>query len=106
MRVSLVRSGGVAGMRRAAALDTDLLDPVRAAELRRLVEAADLATLSEPTIRTAADRFRYTLTIEDGARLESLTFDEERIPERLVPLIELLWREAWETPEPPGTRKA
>jgi len=36
-------------MRRAVAIDTDSLDDVRARELERLVEAANLHSLSEPT---------------------------------------------------------
>lgn len=106
MRVSVVRSGGVAGMRRSATLDTDSLDPKQAEDLRRLVLDANLPDLGEPTISTAADRFHYTLTVEDGARRESVMFPEERVPERLRELFELLWRESKPDPAPPGTQRA
>ncbi len=101
MRISLVRSGGLAGIRREAKVDTASLGSGRAEELHRLVEAADLAKLSEPTISTArsADRFHYTLTVEDGARRHTVTFAEEQTPEKLLPLVETLWREAGEEPE-------
>src|SRR6202011_2382560 len=48
MKITLVRTGGVAGMRRAVEIDTDDLDPELALELERLVKAANLQRLSEP----------------------------------------------------------
>jgi Emfourin len=95
IRVSVVRSGGVGGMKRAASLDTETLDEERAAQLRRLVEEADVAHVSEPTIRASRqkDRFHYTLTVQHGAFEHSLTFAEEKTPEQLQPLLEMVWRE-------------
>lgn len=104
MRISLVRSGGLAGIRREARVDTASLDEERAQELHRLVEAAELGKVSEPTISTARDRFHYTLTVEDGARQHTVTFAEEQTPEKLRPLVEALWREVGE--EPSDTRTA
>jgi hypothetical protein len=94
MRVSLVRSGGFSGIRRSASLSTEDLDPKRAARLRNLAAQADLGRAAEPTIRVAADRFRFTLTVEEGDRSETVTYPEDRIPENVRPLIDLLWREA------------
>src|SRR5215471_6288923 len=67
MRISLVRSGGVAGMRLEASVDTAALEPDKAERFHNLVEEADLPRLSEPTIKVKSepDRFRYTLTVED-----------------------------------------
>jgi hypothetical protein len=95
IRVSLVRVAGVSGARRAATLDTESLDEERARQLRRLVEEADVAHVSEPTIRSTRDgeRFHFTLTVEQGAFHHSLTFAEERTPEKLQPLVEMVWRE-------------
>lgn len=106
MRVSLVRSGGFSGIRRSATLDTNDLDPRRAERLRRLADNADLGRAAEPTIRVAADRFRFTLTIEDGERSETVTYPEDRIPENVRPLIDLLWREADAELPPPPTQTA
>ena len=60
MKITLVRTGGVAGMRRAVEIDTDDLDPEHARELERLVKAANLQRLSEPTLTSdrAPDRAR------------------------------------------------
>lgn len=106
MRVSLVRSGGFSGIRRSATLDTNDLDPRRAQRLRKLADQADLARAAEPTIRVAADRFRFTLTIEEGARSETVTYPEDRIPENVRPLVDMLWREAESDFPPPEAERA
>ena len=95
IRVSVVRVGGVAGARRTASLDTETLDEDRAAQLRRLVDEANIAHVSEPTIRSTRekDRFHFTLTVQHGAFQHSLTFAEDRTPEQLQGLLEMVWRE-------------
>ena len=93
MRVELVRSGGLHGIRRSAVLDTETLDRRRGDELRRLAWEADLARVGETTLSVAPDRFRYTLTVEEGARRESLSFPEDRVPESVRPLFDRLSRE-------------
>jgi len=102
MKITLVRTGGVAGMRRSVDIDTDDLDPERARELERLVKAANLQRLSEPTLTSdrAPDRLRYKLTVVNGPRKHTATFDEHRIPEAVKPLIEAVWSGA---PPGPGT---
>jgi len=93
MKISLVRSGGVAGMRLEATVDTGVLPPDTARKFHALVEEADLPQLSEPTIKvkSAPDRFRYTLTVEDGDRKHSIIFEERRVPEAVQPLFEAVW---------------
>jgi len=93
MRISLVRSGGVAGLRLEATVDTSVLDPDNAQRFHNLVDEADLPGLSEPTIKVKSepDRFRYTLTVEDGGRTHSITFEERRVPEAVQPLFEAVW---------------
>ncbi len=105
MRISLVRSGGVAGMRLEATVDTSVLDKDTAERFHSLVQAADLPRLSEPTIRVKSepDRFRYTLTVDDEGRQHSITFEERRIPEAVQPLIEAVWEGAGTRP---GTQTA
>ncbi len=102
MKITLVRTGGVAGIRRAVQIDTEALDSVRARELERLVAAANLHRLPEPTTSTRSrpDRLRYKLTVQQGSRKQTVTFDEHRIPEAVKPLISAVWQDA--TP-PPGT---
>jgi len=95
IRVSVVRTAGVGGKKRTAALDTETLDEQRAARLRRLVEEANVAHVAEPTIRATRDkdRFHYTLTVQHGAFQHCLTFAEDRAPEQLQALIDMVWRE-------------
>ena len=101
IRVSLVRSGGVGGIRRTASLDSESLGPEAADRLRRLVEAADLAHVSEPTIRSTRDRdrFHYTLMVDQAGFQHVITFAEERTPVQIQPLIEMVWQEGQPNPE-------
>jgi len=104
VRIRLVRQGGFAGVRRAAVVDTETLEPSRAGELHRLVEAARAeGLLPEDRTKPRADRFGYTLTVDDAGRERTLRFGEENAPEALKTLVEAIWREAGEGP---GTRRA
>jgi len=105
MRISLVRTGGVAAVRRVVTIDTEALPAGKAEEIKRLIRKADLAGLSEPTIAVgpSPDRFRYTLTVEEESRQSMVAFAEDRMPERLRPLLDALWREGEPESEPPGT---
>jgi len=95
IRVSVARVGGVTGTKRTATLDTETLDEKRAARLRKLVEEANIAHVSEPTIRSTRekDRFHFTITVQHGAFQHSLTFAEDRTPEQVQPLLEMVWRD-------------
>ncbi len=105
MRISLVRTGGVAGVRREALIDMETLDPERSDQLRRLLQAADLERLSAPGKGAGRpDRFRYALTVEgEDGRQRKVVFGEEEASETVQRLLEALWREA-ET-EPPDIRR-
>jgi hypothetical protein len=95
VRIRLVREGGFAGISRAAVVDTETLDPHRAKELHRLVEAADLASLPAAKRDPAGrDRFRYLLTVDDGQGSRQARFSEEDAPETLRALIEAIRRES------------
>ena len=95
MRIRLVREGGLAGISRAAVVDTETLDPHRARELHRLVEAANLASLPKASRKSEGrDRFRYLLTVDDGQRSREARFSEEDAPEPLRVLLEAIRRES------------
>jgi hypothetical protein len=103
VRIRLVREGGLAGISRAAVVDTETLDPHRAKELHRLVEAADLASLPQPSrAPEGRDRFRYFLTVDDGQRSHEARFNEEDAPETLRDLIRAIRRESEAGAAPPG----
>jgi hypothetical protein len=107
VRIRLVREGGFAGISRAAVVDTETLDPHRARELHRLIEAADLASLPRPSrAPEGRDRFRYLLTVDDGQRSREARFSEENAPETLRALLEAIRREADAGGTPPGVSTA
>ena len=95
MRIRLVREGGFAGISRSAVVDTETLEPHRAKELHRLVEAADLASLPKgPGKSEGRDRFRYHLTVDDGPASREARFSEEEAPEPLRALLEAIRRDS------------
>jgi hypothetical protein len=107
VRIRLVREGGVAGISRSAVVDTETLDPHRAKELHRLVEAADLANLPKaPGKSEGRDRFRYLLTVDDGQASREARFSEEDAPEPLRALLEAIRRESDAGGTPPGVSTA
>jgi len=90
LRVELERSGGFAGITLRSAVDTTELPPDQAAELEKLVEAADLpamAARSEPPA-AAPDRFQYSISVTRDGRTYRLVIGESQITPELQPLIE------------------
>jgi hypothetical protein len=82
-------------MSREAVVDTVTLDPHRAKELHRLVEAANLESLPKATRKSEGrDRFRYLLTVDDGQASREARFSEEEATEPLRALLEAIRRSA------------
>jgi carotenoid cleavage dioxygenase-like enzyme len=92
MRVKLERSGGFANVHRSVTVDAATLAPSRAAELHRLVAAADLGKFPEnPTpLAGRPDRFTYQLTVEDGGASHTATVSEDVATEDLQRLVDWL----------------
>jgi len=90
MKVTVERSGGVAGVRRSFTVDAASLAPDRAGELHRLVAAADLATFPEnPTpLAGRPDRFVYRLTVEDESGARAVTLSEDSAPDEIQRLLD------------------
>jgi len=88
MNISFERTGGFAGMRVAATIDTDSLPPAEAAALQKLITAADFFNQSEDRPnRVVPDGFQYTITVKDGARQHTLHLGDGSIPDKLQPLV-------------------
>jgi hypothetical protein len=100
MQVSFERSGGVAGMRLSAAIDSGRLPSRDARTLQELVQAAkffDLpARLTSP--QSGADRFRYKVTIDANGRRHTVEVDEAAVSPSLRPLLEWLMVRARKNP--------
>ena len=92
VKVEFFRSGGVAGIRLTATLDTEMLPPDEADRLRRLIAAASF--FDQPSSRQSpkrrADRFQYQVTVEEGDRVKKVELDESSVPEALQPLLDYL----------------
>ncbi len=92
MKVEFARTGGVAGIRLTATLDTEMLPPEEADHLRHLIAAASF--FDQPSSRRSPtqgpDRFQYRVTIEDGDRVKRVEMAEVFIPETFQPLLDYL----------------
>jgi hypothetical protein len=77
MRITLTRSGGVAGIRLNLCVDSKELNERDAAQLSKLLAAANLHELARtPTQARTPDAFCYTLTTEDGGE-QAFHFGED-----------------------------
>lgn len=92
MRVDWARTGGFAGMRLAATIDSDSLSEREAIRLRELVEAAGFFELPEEMVGPGggADRFLYALTVEMEGRRHTVHTSEAAAPPGLRSLIRWL----------------
>jgi len=94
MRLTVERSGGFAGIVKAASVDTGRLPERVAKQIEALLAKLDLAALAKTAVKKArqADRFVYRIVVEgDGPKLE-MTLAEPDLPEALKQCIDLLLR--------------
>jgi hypothetical protein len=86
--VEVVRSGGFAGLTRAAAMDTAELDGERAEQLRKLVDESQIQSLtSAPPGSGAADRFQYHVTVTRDDHRTSVVLNESNMPDAARRLV-------------------
>lgn len=92
MHIEFVRSGGFAGIRLAASIDTQNLPAEQATTLDKLIADSDFFDLPEqikpPT--PGPDRFEYEVGISSAGQTHSVNVSEAVIPDRLRPLLDLL----------------
>jgi hypothetical protein len=81
-------------MRLTATADTDSLPVDDAKQLRQLVSNANFFALPETIAPQTAhpDRFQYSVTIEDGGRVHTVTTSESALPPSLRPLTDFMSR--------------
>ncbi len=94
MRLTLVRSGGVTGIRKETTVDTGRLDPARARAVEECVGRCGFFDLPGRVGegKPQPDRFQLALTVEDGARSHTVRFSEKEVPQGLDPVLDLLRR--------------
>jgi hypothetical protein len=92
MHIDFVRTGGFAGIRLAASVETGQLPLEQALWLEKMVADAGFFGLS-PTIGPPSpvpDRFEYQVNISSAVQEHSGVVNESVVPERLRPLLDYL----------------
>ena len=92
MNIEFVRTGGFAGMRLTANIDSKDLPKEQAAALEKLVVEArffELPAEIKPD-SPAPDRFDYRVVIDSGRKKNSINVSDAVIPESLQPLLDHL----------------
>jgi hypothetical protein len=97
MKVYLEKSGGFAGMVTSTSVDTQLLPPNEAKEIRRLIENSHFFELpsqpppqSSKTTKGAADYFTYKITVQDDKREHSVQLNDINMEPKVKPVIGFL----------------
>lgn len=103
LRVRVVRTGGVAGLRVEAELDTQALEEPDRHEAERLVQSAmppgsgpRRAAVERPP--AGADRLTYEVTLGDGPGARTLEGDEASLPEAVLQLARFVVRRGRRAP--------
>jgi emfourin len=92
MQIDFARSGGFAGARLTAKVNSAELSAGDASDLEKLVKDADFFNL-HPEIKPAdpgPDRFEYRITVSMGPRTHTTVINEAVMPDRVKPLIDYL----------------
>lgn len=91
MLVRLVRTGGIAGLRVRAEVDSEQLPPAQKREMKKLVEEAKLFDQpAKPGGRAMPDQFQYEITIEDQGKTHSFVTNEAAASDQLLELVDWL----------------
>lgn len=92
MKIDFARSGGFAGIRLTASIDTRQLLAEQASTLEKLIEESgffDLPAQIKPT-SPGPDRFEYQVAISSNGQTHSVNVSDAVVPERVRPLLDLL----------------
>jgi Emfourin len=87
LRVEVEQTGGFAGVTLRQTVDTAELSPGAAAEVERLVAAAERAPTPEAPPRPVPDAAHYELTIERDGETTRLRCDEPAVATEIHALI-------------------
>ena len=92
MKVRLTRTGGFAGTRLSAELDSATLPEDKARRLHDLVAASGVLARggAQPKAARSADRFSYRLTVDGGEGERTYDVAEQDVDADLAPLIDWL----------------
>ena len=93
MRVDFEREGGYAPLRLEYHANTDELPEDIAKKLLDMVKSSGIAEIQQSDLATTQafpDMFTYRLTLIEGGKLKSLSFNDITVPSSLHPLLEFL----------------
>ena len=92
IHIEFRRSGGVAGIPLTATASADQFAQEHAAQLQSMLAAAPAPPQPGRTAPGGADQFHYQLSLDDGQRRRSFTWDETQVPPAIRPVLEALTR--------------
>ncbi len=90
MNIRVVRSGGLAGLRRQRELDSGGLSGGERARLEGLVDAARFFELPHTLTRGTPDMIRYRVTVERAGAVHEVEVDDDLADSALLALIEIV----------------
>lgn len=92
MRIDFERTGGFAGMRLAAAIDTETFPADQSAALQKLIDEAHFFDLPAkiPTPPNVADQFNYRVTIKSASKRYTVEVGETSASPELQALLQEL----------------
>ncbi len=92
MQIEFIRSGGFAGIRLTANLDTGQMPAEQASTLQNLVTQAGFFNLPDRIVSQSpgVDRYVYSLTVSAEQGKHTVTVSETVVPDQLRPLLDYL----------------
>ena len=88
MRIRVVQSGGLAGLRSEHEVDTDSLPAETRERLAQLVQGVAFFGLTPQQASKLPDMIQYRVRIEEGAHAHEVTFDDGCGEAPLLELVE------------------
>jgi len=89
MRVSCKKTGGVAGLKISAEVDSDDLSPAERREMEELIERArPFDQASKPGGKSTPDQLQYEITVEDQGQKHSFVTNDATASDELLDLID------------------
>lgn len=91
MRVSCKKTGGIAGLKVSAEVDSEQLSAEQAQKMKDLVEQANLFDQpSKPGGKSMPDQFQYEITVEDQGKSHSFVTNDAAASDELLELADWL----------------
>ena len=91
MRVYCKKTGGIAGLKISAEVDSKQLSPAEAQEMEVLVERARLFDQpAKPGVAATPDQFQYEITVEDQGMKHSFVTNDTAASDELLDLVDWL----------------